>query len=190
MRAAKFEFCLWAAFLAVFVLSGSQVIGMQSLADVAREEAERRRLLEQQGIEGKVIDGDAKRLAPDGNLSISTAPESAPKNLPKQSVSRKSEPSLRVFRAKLEALDRAIQKGEERAQFLQARLNAERWAPPKVGRISRRVNTADLQSRLQQQLEELQIKLKHLRQERAETYDAGKKAGFLPGELEGKGIVP
>jgi len=29
-----------------------------------------------------------------------------------------------------------------------------------------------------------------LRRERLETYDAGRKAGFLPGELDGKGLIP
>jgi hypothetical protein len=190
MRAARSEFCLCAAFLAVFTLIGSQVMSMQSLADVARKEAERRKLLEEQGIEGKVIEEDAARLASDGSLTLSMPSASPPKNLSRRPVSQKNQPSLRTFRARLETLDRSIQKDEERVRLLQARIKAERWAPPKAGRVSRRANSADSQSRLQQQIEELQIKLKHLRQERSETYDAGKKAGFLPGELEGKGIVP
>ena len=46
------------------------------------------------------------------------------------------------------------------------------------------------QSKLQAEIEELQIKLKRLQEERFEVYESGKKAGFLPGELEGKGIIP
>jgi len=43
---------------------------------------------------------------------------------------------------------------------------------------------------MQDQILELQSKLKRLRQERLDIYEAGKKAGFLPGELDGKGIIP
>jgi len=38
----------------------------QSLAEVARKEAERRRELDRLGVEAKVIDGDAAQLAPMG----------------------------------------------------------------------------------------------------------------------------
>ena len=39
-------------------------------------------------------------------------------------------------------------------------------------------------------IKDWEVKLKRLRQDRFETYDAGLKAGFLPGELDGKGIWP
>ena len=47
-----------------------------------------------------------------------------------------------------------------------------------------------LQRRLREQIEELEIKLKYMREERRENYEMGRKAGYLPGDLEGKGIVP
>ena len=59
---------------------------------------------------------------------------------------------------------------------------------PKTGRISSRSDTEKTQSKLKQEIEELQRKLEQLQQERAELYDRGKKSGFLPGELTGKGL--
>jgi uncharacterized protein (UPF0335 family) len=43
---------------------------------------------------------------------------------------------------------------------------------------------------LREEIEDLELKLKRLQQERSEVYAEGKKAGFLPGELSGKGIIP
>ena len=160
---------------------------MQSLADVAREEAERRRLLEQQGIEGKVFDGDAAQLAPNGNLTISTTPSALPKK--ERIASPKGQTSARSYRTALQKRDRAIRQAEERLESRRARLQAGRWALPS-GRASGRNRTTDTESRLQEEIEDLQAKLKELRQERAEIYEEGRKAGFLPGELDGKGIVP
>lgn len=179
MRIIKLRSCCLAAFV---------VLGMQSLADIAREEAERRKLLEQQGIEGKIVEGSAAHLAPKGNLTVSTTPSAAPKKT--RATSAKNQSSVRSFRAALQKLDRTIRQDEERLESRRARLQAERWAIPKVGRVSSRSWTTETQNRLQEEIEELQAKLKQLRRERAEIYEEGKKAGFLPGELDGKGIVP
>jgi hypothetical protein len=176
-----FRSCWSAAFL---------ILCMQSLADIAREEAERRKLLEQQGIEGKVVEGDAAHLAPNGNLTVSTVASTGSKKPSSQISSQKDKASLRSFRSALQKLDRAIRKDEDRLKSLRARLQAERWAPPKIGRVSSRDQTTDSQDRLKSEIEELQISLKRLREERFEIYESGKKAGFLPGELDGKGIVP
>ena len=71
-----------------------------------------------------------------------------------------------------------------------ARMQAEKWANLKSGKSSRGNGAENQQSRLQAEIDALQIKLKQLRDERFEVYEAGKRAGFLPGELEGKGIIP
>ena len=65
------------------------------------------------------------------------------------------------------------------------------WISPGPDWMStgRGLNEED-RSRLQAEIEELELKLKQLRRERAETFDDGRKAGYLPGELEGKGIIP
>jgi hypothetical protein len=36
----------------------------------------------------------------------------------------------------------------------------------------------------------LELKLKRLRQDRLHVYDAALRSGFLPGEIDGKGITP
>jgi hypothetical protein len=69
-------------------------------------------------------------------------------------------------------------------------MESERWQLPKVGKISRGSNNTSARERLRVQIQELEAKLKHWRRERFETYESGRKAGFLPGELDGKGIVP
>ncbi len=161
----------------------------QSLAEAARREAERRKLLEQQGVEGKVIHGDVDQLAPNGNLTLSSPLLPVPKAVIPSS-NDKNRTSLQTFRKTLQKLDREIKKGEDRLEMLRTKLHAERWALPKVGRISNATNSTDTQDRIRAQIQELELNLKYLRQERLETYDSGRKAGYLPGELDGKGIIP
>jgi len=172
--------------MAIFLL-----FALQSLADIAREEAKRREKLEEQGIEAKVIEGDITRLAPNGNLSTSTPQLPGPKKEKLSSPPDKAPSSVRSFRSALQKLDRAIRQDQERLGSLRARLQAEKWAPPKIGRVSTKgVGNAETQERLQAEIEELESKLKRTRRERSEVYEAGRKAGFLPGELDGKGLIP
>jgi hypothetical protein len=164
--------------------------GMQSLADLARQEAERRKALDEQGVQEKVIEANAQDLAPDRNLTTSAAAVTglSEKSKPAQNGSRS--PSAKSYRSALQKLDRSISSAEERLQLLRSRLHEERWALPKVGRLSRRSGNPDSQSRIQAEIDKLEIQLKQLRKERAEIHDEGRKAGFLPGELDGKGIIP
>jgi predicted RNase H-like nuclease (RuvC/YqgF family) len=163
-------------------------LGTQSLADLARQEAERRKMLEEQGIEAKVITGDPESLAPDGSLTTSTPVVTA--RTEKSRGSKSSGSSVRSYRSTIQKLDRSITKAEQRLRELRSKLEAARWALPKVGRLSSRSGNSDSQSRMQAEAEKLESQLKQMRQERAEAYDQGRKAGFLPGELDGKGIVP
>jgi chromosome segregation ATPase len=165
-------------------------LDMQSLVDVAQKEAERRRLLEEQGIEGKVIVGNGTHLAPNGNITTSTGPPLAPVKKNEKSDSPKNRASVRSYQTSLKKLDREIRQTEERLASRRERLQAEKWAPLKIGRSASRSRTKNSQNQLQKEIDELQIKLRRLREERFEVYEAGKKAGFLPGELEGKGIIP
>jgi predicted RNase H-like nuclease (RuvC/YqgF family) len=161
----------------------------QSLAEAARREAERRREIDRQGLEAKVIEGDPAQLAPGGNLSTSD-----PVRRDRPTADREVEPrrrgTPRFYRAKIQKLDREIRSGEDRIAALRERLRSERWALPKVGRISRSSGISGSQERLQAQIRDLESKVKQLRKERRETYDDGKRAGFLPGELDGKGQMP
>lgn len=160
----------------------------QSLAEAARREAERRRELDRQGVEAKVIDGNTPQLAPNGNLSTSSpAPGyGAPDDL-ERSVGR-ARP--RSYRTRIQRLDREIRLAEDRIAALKERLRKERWALPKVGRLSKSSGAATSQERIQGQIGDLEAKVKQLRRERREVWDEGRRAGFQPGELDGKGVAP
>lgn len=163
---------------------------LQSLTDVAREEAERRRRLDEQGVQTKTIDGNAVGQVLRGNVSTSTESGMTPKAKPALPVTAKSQASLPGYRTSLQKLDRAIQQTEARLASKQASMRSGKWANPSSGMASSQNQAKDAQGRLQAEIEELQLKLKQLREERFEIYEAGKKAGFMPGELDGKGIIP
>lgn len=166
------------------------LLSLQSLSDIAREEADRRRRLDQQGIEAKIIEGVPEDLAPNGSLTTSTPDLAAAGQARASSTAGKSPPSARSYRTALQKLDRTIRKDQKRLKTLRSRLQAEKWAPPRVGPITRSGSAAEPQSRLQADIDELESRLKQLREERSELYAEGRKAGFLPGELDGKGIMP
>jgi hypothetical protein len=159
-------------------------IGMQSLEDAAQKEAERRRQLENQGVQEKVIEGDGESLAPSGNLTVSTPSGSKFQNVEAPAKDRKSLASIRSYRATLQKLDRAIRENEVRMDSLRARLQSERK------RIVSNGLTSSAQSKLQEQIDRLQAKVEQARKERAGIFQAGRKDGYLPGELDGKGIIP
>jgi hypothetical protein len=168
-------------------LSAFVFLCLQSLADIAREEAERRRSLDQQGIEAKVITSVPQDDR--GNIAVSTIiSTTAPKKTSKESAPPKA--SLGGITAAIQKLDRGIRQTQERLESRRALLQSERWAIPKTGRASANRNTEKVQSRLKEEIENLERKLNQLRQERSEVYDRGRKAGFLPGEITGKGIIP
>ena len=160
----------------------------QSLAEVARKEAERRRELDRLGVEAKVIDGDAAQLAPNGNVTTSSGTPSF--RAPRDPAGRASRERPRAYRTRIQRLDREIRSSEDRIAALQERLRKERWALPKVGRLSRSSGTSTSQERLQGQIKDLESKVKQLRRERREVFDEGRRAGFQPGELDGKGVAP
>jgi predicted RNase H-like nuclease (RuvC/YqgF family) len=179
MRNEKFRSCCLAAMI---------VFGMQSLADVAQKEAERRKQVDAQGVEVKVIEGNG--VSPNGNLTVSTSPKFTPQIEEAPSNSQKGRASIQHYRSALQKLDKAIQQDETRLETLRSRLQSEKWALPKIGRLSRNSPSVDKQTKLQEQIEELQAKIKQAREERNKIYRSGKKDGFLPGELDGKGIIP
>ena len=164
--------------------------GLQSLADVALQEAERRRQLDQQGIEGKVIEGNAVPSSSEGNITTSKDTRPVAPKTPADATASKGKASARSFRAALQKLDRTIRENEHRLELRRARQQSQRWETPKTGRVSRRRSKADSQNDMQKEIEELQVKLQRLRRERAEVYEEGIKAGFLPGELDGKSLDP
>ena len=162
---------------------------MQSLADIARREAERRKQIDQQGIEVKVIERSGS-FPSKGNLTTETPAHPLPSRNESSSDFQEKHAPLKSYRSAIQKLDREIQQGETKIESLRARLQSEKWALPKIGRLSRSRQSAEDQTKLQRQIEELQVKIERAKQERLEIYQAGKKDGYLPGELEGKGAFP
>lgn len=181
----------WLAILLAFFSAAAAAApwALQSLAEAARREAERRQKLDLEGVPEKRIEAaDMARLAPGGAIStFSPASSPAPVNLP----AAKSEPqaSLRSFQTRLQKLDRDIQQADGQLKQLKTRADAERWAPVKTLKGSRGSDPSGTQEQLRRQIAELEGKLARMRQERGDTFFAGRKAGFLPGELENRGIV-
>jgi hypothetical protein len=167
-------------------MTACALLSMQSLADIAREEAERRQRLEQQGIEAKIIERNEAPSAQKEHQAKAPAPFERQKKASTENSSSRNQSAVRRFRVALQKLDRRIRQEEERLAPKQARLEESRWTLPKTGRLSTQGRMIDSRERLQKEIDELRIKLKALRQEREETYEEGRKAGFLPGELEGK----
>jgi hypothetical protein len=161
----------------------------QSLADAARKEAERRQKVDQQGVAVKRIDAANPSQSGSGGAISVSSPASRPSlaNAP----APKTEPraSLRSFQTRLQKLDRDILQAEERIKLLQGRVAAERWAPVKTAKGSRGSGASSSQEQLRQQILELEGRLAILRKDRSDTFLAGRRAGYLPGELENRGIV-
>ncbi len=180
---------MWAILLTFSAAAGlSLTADPQSLADAARVEAERRRLLDQQGVKAKKIEAaDPAQLAPNGNIGISSPGAHA---IPASAVAKKSDSraSLRTFQTSLQKLDRDIAQTEGRLKLLRARADAERWAPVKTTKGSRGSAASASQDQMRWQILDLEAKLARLKQERMDTFEAGRKAGYLPGELENRGV--
>ena len=165
------------------------VVAAQSLADVAGTEAERRARLDAQGRVEKVIDGEPDGWAPDGNLTGGTPPPPSP--APDRAPSRgEDSPSLRHYRNTLQKLDQAIRKEERQLALKREKLEAGRRTLPGPGPLDARsgARKGDARERLEAEIGEIGERLGALRRERAECYDEGRKAGFLPGELDGRGV--
>jgi len=172
------------------ILGVTPVFPMQSLADAARREAERRDRIERLGIEEKVIEGNEKSSSREGNVSLFTPSEVDQEERIRSSSDSGNHSSLRQYRAKLQKLDKDIHKGEARLQKLHDRMESLRRKGLRIANFKGLSRNEESQDRLQTQIEELQADLKLLRKERREVFDSGRKDGFLPGELEGKGIIP
>jgi hypothetical protein len=181
MRIENIQSCCMAAFL---------FLGMQSLADVARQEAERRQLLEQQGIEAKVITIDSGQRSADRSPTQRENPSSAPIKPAGASNAGKERGSAQNYRSALQKLDRAILQEERRLAAKKERLQETRNAPLRISSRSEGNQASGNLARLQSEIQDIEAKLKQLREGWREKYEEGLRAGFLPGELDGKGIIP
>ncbi len=175
--------------LTVLISAATVASDSQSLAEAARKEAERRQKLEKAGVQEKRIEaGDPAQLAPGGSISTSS-PKLA--TAPAVKSTQKAEPreSLRSFQTRLQKLDREITQAENRLKLLRAKADAERWAPIEIGKGPKGSGKSSSQDQMRWQILELEGKLAGMRRDRVDTFQAGRKAGYLPGELEGRGIV-
>ncbi|MBN2338263.1 MAG: hypothetical protein JXP48_06955 [Acidobacteria bacterium] len=165
------------------------VLAAQSLADVASREAERRERVDAQERVERVIDGDPSLWAPGGNVTRGTppAPAPVPDALP---PGREGAKSLRHYQGALRKLDQAIRREERQLALRRERLEAGRRLLPGTGPLDARAGSrrADARGRLEAEIGEIGEKLGELRRERAECYDEGRRAGYLPGELDGRGV--
>ena len=160
----------------------------QSLAELARKEAERRKVLADAGIIAKVIEGNMlERNLAEGTVVLT---EGAAKQAPPRPPASKSAGGVASYRSRLQTLDTQIRRTDEQLRLLRRRMVEDRWAPPKPGRVGRSSQSGSSQEELKWKVRELENKLRQLKDERLEVYERGRKAGFLPGELEGKGITP
>ncbi len=161
-------------------------VAEQSLAEAARKEAERRRRLEDQNVEAKVIHGRGSLEVSNGNVTTfggGTA-RSSPSAAARETKGRTS---LSAYRNRLHKLEGEIFNGEQRLNQLRREAATERWTLPKARRAT---GGSSAQEKLRKQADDLEIKLKKLRRDRQELWDEAKRAGFLPGELDGKALAP
>lgn len=169
----------------LFLLSRG-LAAAQSLGEVARKEEERRKALESQRIEGKVILEEDVRNSKGGNLTLSSPEYSRRTSDAQSSNDSGKRGSADSYTASLKKLDREIRQAEQRIKQLSSRLYNERWSIKKMGKQASSSLDDTLREKLEREIEELQAKIKLWREERRATYAAGRKAGFLPGELDGR----
>jgi chromosome segregation ATPase len=155
------------------------LFSIQSLADLARKEAERRKQLDQQGVPAKVItQTETSKLAPEGAISVSSIPRTTVSSSGSDKPGKKR--SLEKYREELNRLDREIRAGEEHLVSARKKLETEK----------KRMQLTSAKLRLQEQIQDLETRVKRLKEERLKAYDQARRAGYLPGELDGKGITP
>jgi len=164
-------------------------LDLQSLAEAARKEAERRQGLDQQNLKVKRFETcDLAQLAPRATISLSS-PGSVVALPLAPAAKPPPRPSLRSFQDRLQKLDRDILQAEDRLKQLRARAEAERRSPTRPAKKSGGFVLSSSAGQLASQIQELEAKLVRLRLDRSNTFLDGRKAGFLPGELENRGII-
>jgi len=174
--------CILKAMLFAIMFSPAAV--GQSLADAARKESERRKALEAAGVEAKSF-VNSSMPSSDGSVTTGTVVRSSVVGSPVQPKSKGR--TATAFLAALVKIDSDIRKYEEQLAFTRRRYDLERNRPVRLTHTQ----SADIsRERSLLKVQELEAKLKRLRQERRETYDSGRRAGFQPGELNGHSLIP
>jgi chromosome segregation ATPase len=162
----------------------------ESLAEAARREAGRRSEVEQLGIKETVIEGNGACSAMGGNVSVFQPYEDNARKADVQTSSSKNKSSLSRYRTQLKKMDREIRKKEGQVEKLRDRSQDLRRKSLMIRDLSKIAQNEQSREQTREQIQALEDELKILRRERREVYDSGRRDGFLPGELDGKGIVP
>jgi chromosome segregation ATPase len=166
------------------------VLGEQSLADAARTEAARRERVRRLGIEETVIEGNGGCYSGIGNVTLFELPRTAKTEKASTESTFQDRGSLSRIRSRLQKLDRNIRQEEVRLEKMQDRIGELRRDSYRISNISKIPANEESKRKTLEQIEESKDKLRALRRERSEIYDNGRKQGFLPGELQGRGIIP
>ncbi len=174
--------------IALVLLSLNPIFGAQSLGELARREAERRKALDLQGIETREISPDQVRKSGSGNLTTSRLPPQRQPTPAREAGSQRPLP-VSTFRNSLRKLDGDIRLCEDRLARLRDRIDADKKTSPRLNARGSDASAAARERRVSE-FRDLELKLKRLQQDRRERYDAGLKAGYLPGELDGHATMP
>ncbi|MEJ2109406.1 MAG: hypothetical protein P8Z37_05730 [Acidobacteriota bacterium] len=169
--------------------SHKSVWTMQSLADAARTEAERRKSLGQSEIEETIIEGNGACYSGKGNVSSFKSAATEQKKLITV-VPSKDRSALRRYRTRLQKIVGNIAKIETRLQNLKDRLRELKRKNLLIKDLSGLALNEESQDKTSEQIEEVIGHIKLQKRERSDVYDEGRREGFLPGELEGEGIIP
>ena len=189
MKNRESLFCLATILFCLF--AGPEIFpGEQSLADAARSEAARREKIRQLGIEETVIEGNGGCYSGEGNVTLSDPPRTAEPERKSTDSPSKDRGSLSRIRSQLQKLDRSIRQEETRLEKLQDRIGELRSDSFRISSLSKIPANEESKRKTLEQIEDLEDKLRVLKRERAEIYDNGRRQGFLPGELQGRGIIP
>jgi len=167
--------------VALLIMSAAQ---RPSLAELARREAERRKEVERTGVAVKEIrSADVHTTSTTGGR----AAEAGRKDHGDVSITRGADGgSLRAYRATLERLAREIRVTDERLAALRRRLDLEMKKQSTIIGGRRDGSAAD---KLRAQAGDLEQKLRRLQGERRIAYEEGRRAGWQPGELDGRYVV-
>lgn len=173
------------------LVAGSGIFpGEPSLAEAARTEAARREKIRRLGIEETVIEGNGSCYSGEGNVTLFDPPVTEEPGGTSAGSPSKDRGSLSRIRSQLQKLDRSIRQEETRLEKLQDRIGELRRDNLRISNLSKIPANEESKRKTLEQIEDLEDKLRMLKRERAEIYDNGRKEGFLPGELQGRGIIP
>lgn len=169
--------------LLIMVLLCSGAIRSQSLEEAARREAERRRQLDEKGIAGKVI---SELPASTAAANVTTSAPVYSRASPPAAASKAGASALKSCRATIERLDRQIREGQDNLDLLRRRLDAARREDAEMWRPSRSAASRGRTQQVREQVAAAEARMRRLREERLAAWDRCRRAGFLPGEIEGR----